>query len=173
MHCTGPVAVNTLSPTITLGASAPAPLVVVVVVGVLLDVEDVLVDALVVALLSVLEVVVVVAPVEVSAVEAVVVVVVLLELEALVPDDVGVTEVFAGTGIDWVHEDMPAATTRAPTTTDTWRRHLRSAIRCPPPAPRNPSASARSWATAPAQYTETFDLGPKVQSIVHTPLAKE
>jgi hypothetical protein len=72
---------------------------VVVVVGVLLDVEDVLVDVLVVALLSVLDVVVVVAPVEVSAVEAVVVVV-LLELEALVPDDVGVTEVFAGTGID-------------------------------------------------------------------------
>jgi hypothetical protein len=72
---------------------------VVVVVGVLLDVEDVLVDVLVVALLSVLEVVVV-APVETSAVEAAVVVVVLLELEALIPDDVGVTEVFAGTGID-------------------------------------------------------------------------
>jgi len=70
---------------------------VVVVVGVLLDVEDVPLDVLVVALLSVLEVVVVV--VEISVVEAVVVVV-LLELEALVPDDVGVTEVFAGTGID-------------------------------------------------------------------------
>jgi hypothetical protein len=83
-----------------LGASAPEPLAVVVVVGVLLDVEDVPLDVLVVALLSVLEVVVVVPPVEVSAVEAVVVVVVLLELEALVPDEIGVSEVFAGTGID-------------------------------------------------------------------------
>ena len=88
-----------------MGASALAPfagLVVVVVVGVLLDVEDVLEDVLVVALLSVLEVgllSVVVVSVEVSAVGVVVVVGVLLELVALVSDEIGVSEVFAGTGI--------------------------------------------------------------------------
>ena len=103
MHCTGPLAVSTGSPTITFGAGASAALLVEVVAAPLLDVldvEDVLVDVLVVALLSVLDVVVLAALVEISAVEAVVVVAVLPEPEALVADEIGVAEVIAGTGID-------------------------------------------------------------------------
>jgi hypothetical protein len=153
-----------------LGVSAPAPLavvVVVVVVGELLDVEDVLADVLVVALLSVLDVVVLAAVVEISADEAVVVVV-LLELEALALDEIGVAEVFAGTGIDCVHEDTPAATTRVPKTTDTWRRHLRSAIRCPPCSPQ-PTGVRTIMGDRTRAVHPKRSISAQVQSIVHTP----
>ena len=130
MHCTGPVAVSTLSPTITFGAGASAALLVEVV-AVLLDVEAALVDELSDVLL---DVVVVVTLAEVDAV--VVVVVVVAELTALAADDTGVSEALGGIGIDWVHAVMAAAATTPTTTIDRLPARLGSAIHSPCPLPR-------------------------------------
>lgn len=97
-----------------------------------LDVEAALVDELADVLL-----VVVVVVVTLAEVDAVVVVVVVAELTALAADDTGVGESLGGTGIDWVHEVIPAAATAPTTTIDRLPVRLGSAIHCPPAAPPN------------------------------------
>ena len=173
VHCTGPFAVSTLSPTITLGADATA-VVLVVVVDVLLDVGGVVVSVVVVVVVVVVSVVVaVVVVVVLDSVEAVVVVEVLLEVEAAVADDTGVSEGICGGGIDCVHEIvMPAAETTATTNIDRLLARLGSGIRPPPVAPGNTPASARLSVTASAQDAETFDTRPNVQSITANSIAK-
>jgi hypothetical protein len=141
VHCTGPFEVSTLSPTITFGAGALAALLVEVVAVLLLDVEAALVDELADVLLVL-----------------------------VVVDDAGVGEPWGGTGIDWVHEVMPAAATTPTTTMDRLPARLGSAILSPCRSPE-PLASARLSVTALAQHTKTFDLRPIVQSIAAIPLA--
>jgi hypothetical protein len=157
VHCTGPFEVSTLSPTITFGAGASAALLVEVVAVLLLDVEAALEDELADVLLL---------DVEAALVDELADVL----LVVVVVDDTGVGEPWGGTGIDWVHEVMPAAATTPTTTIDRLPARLGSAILSPCRSPE-PLASAQLSVTALAQNTKTFDLRPIVQSIAAIPLA--